>query len=46
MLDLRAAVMARLILAPNLNPLLLDACRRVEQGTWWQLLGTARTALQ
>jgi hypothetical protein len=38
MLDVRAAAMARLILAPNLNPVLLAACRRVEAGAWWNIV--------
>ena len=42
MLDVRAAVMARLILAPNLNPVLLAACRRVEEGAWWEMLAGVR----
>jgi hypothetical protein len=33
--------MARLILAPNLNPVLVAACRRVEDGVWWDVLGGA-----
>ena len=45
MLDLRSAVMARLILAPNLNPVLLAKCRGVEQSAWWELLSAARTAV-
>jgi hypothetical protein len=44
MLDLRSAVMARLILAPNLNPVLLAKCRFVEQSAWWDLLSAARAA--
>ena len=45
MLDLRSAVMARLILAPNLNPVLLAKCRVVEQSAWWELLSAARAAV-
>jgi hypothetical protein len=44
MLDVRSAAMARLILAPNLSPVLLGKCRVVEQSAWWQLLGAVRTA--
>jgi hypothetical protein len=46
MLDLRSAAMARLILAPNLNPVLLAKCRVVEQTAWWELLSAARAAVQ
>jgi hypothetical protein len=45
MLDVRSAVMARLILAPNLNPVLLAACRRVEEGAWWDVLAGVRAAI-
>jgi hypothetical protein len=44
MLDLRSAAMARLILAPNLNPVLLAKCRLVEQSAWWELLSAVRAA--
>ena len=38
-LNLRSAVLARLILVPNVNPTLLDALRRFEQGAdWWNWL--------
>jgi hypothetical protein len=40
LVDLRAAAMARLILAPNRNPVLLAACREVEAGGWWDALST------
>ena len=45
MLDLRSAVMARLILAPNLNPVLLAKCRVVEQSAWWNCSSAARAAV-
>jgi hypothetical protein len=39
LLDVRAAVLARLILTANLSPTMMNACRRVEQGVWWEVLG-------
>lgn len=40
----RAAVMARLLLAPARNPALLAACRRLEEGSSWvMLVADART---
>jgi hypothetical protein len=38
LLDVRAAVLARLILAPNISPTVMSACRKVEEGVWWELL--------
>ena len=39
LLDIRAAAMARLIRLPNRKPELLAACRRVEDGGWWNAFG-------
>jgi hypothetical protein len=36
LLDVRASAVARLILVPNLNPIVLSACRRIEEGRWWK----------
>ena len=38
MIDVRAAVLARLILAPNISPTMMNACKRVEEGVWWEVL--------
>jgi hypothetical protein len=38
LLDVRSTLVARLILAPALSPTLLDACRRVEAGAWWEVM--------
>jgi hypothetical protein len=42
LLDVRAAVLARLILVPNLSPAVMSACRRVEEGVWWDVLTAGR----
>jgi hypothetical protein len=39
LLDVRASVIARLILAPSLKPHVLEACRRIEAGRWLELTG-------
>jgi hypothetical protein len=44
LVDLRAAAMARLILIPNQNPVVLAACREVEAGGWWDALGRSGIA--
>jgi hypothetical protein len=45
LLDLRAAAMARLILAPNRNPAVMAACRQVEAGGWWKALSGIHIAV-
>jgi hypothetical protein len=44
LLDVRASAVARLILVPNLNPIVLNACRRIEEGKWWKMMPSASTA--
>lgn len=41
LLDVRASAVARLILVPNLNPVVLGACRRIEEGRWWKMAAAA-----
>ena len=40
-LDLQSSARALLILAPNLSPALMEACRQVESGAWWDVLQAA-----
>jgi hypothetical protein len=42
LLDVRGSAIARLILAPNLNPVVLGTCRRIEEGAWWTALSGLR----
>ena len=41
LLDVRASAVAHLILVPNLNPVVLGACRRIEEGRWWKMATAA-----
>ena len=43
-LDLRSALMARVLLAPAISPTLMSVLRKVEEGAWWKILEAARTA--
>jgi uncharacterized protein DUF5995 len=38
LLDVRASAVARLILVPNLNPVVIGVCRRIEEGRWWKMV--------
>jgi hypothetical protein len=42
LLDVRASAIAKLILVPNLNPLVFGTCRKIEEGTWWKVLSGVR----
>jgi hypothetical protein len=39
----RAAALARLLLTPSSNPVLMHTCRALEQRTGWQRMLTAAT---
>ena len=44
-LDLRSALMARVLLAPAVSPALIAALRKIEEGAWWKCLEAARTTV-